>query len=144
MIVTKRVDVYSRKQACLLIPDSSTCLISLSNPDTDYHDCPNYEGWRAVLRQEFYDLDNSWAGYEIFGDEHASELLAFVCQYQDANFVVHCDAGVSRSVAVGTFMRDFLDFEKHQHSYKLEDDLNRLVYKTLGRHFRTYFKSEKR
>jgi len=45
----------------------------------------------------------------FFSENHAKSILEFVKDKE--NLLIHCDAGFSRSVAVGAFLRDFFNAE---------------------------------
>lgn len=106
-----RVDVYSRDQVKGLKPTPNTVVISITCPADP---CPLKEGWEDILRLEFHDvalppqeLPPDLADRVIlFDEEMAAQIRHFVRQHQDRDFVIHCAAGVSRSVAVGTYLRD--------------------------------------
>jgi len=48
----------------------------------------------------------------LFDEEMAEKTVAFIEKYKGLNFVVHCDAGISRSVAVATFMKDVYEYDR--------------------------------
>ena len=73
-------------------------------------------------------------------EEMAKELWKFVKKNEDSHFVVHCDAGVSRSVAVGTVLRDELGMELSLLSYPWEECRNLHVVKLLEGTFEESFK----
>jgi predicted protein tyrosine phosphatase len=60
-----------------------------------------------ILRLTFHDLDQHFPGIEelesdLFQPSQARQILALVKTYPEAQrFIVHCDAGLSRSPAVG-------------------------------------------
>ncbi|MFA5313595.1 MAG: hypothetical protein WC375_09835 [Methanomassiliicoccales archaeon] len=51
----------------------------------------------------------------LFGDNEARQIMAFIQgakrDTQPAVLIVHCDAGVSRSGAIGTWINDFLEMD---------------------------------
>lgn len=88
------------------------------------------DGWERVLRLEFDDIDIEEEPYQMFTEQQAREVIAFV---QDCTLcgidgiLVHCHAGVSRSAAVSKWIADryLLPFPS---SYML---YNKHVYKVL-------------
>jgi len=56
----------------------------------------------------FQDIAYEKGEYNRFTDKQADEVLSFVDKHKDKNFLVHCDAGISRSGAVGTFVCRYL------------------------------------
>ena len=103
-----KVDVYNRAQAVGLEPVEGTVMISISGPD-DPADLK--EGWEDVLRLEFHDVVKIPRGIpdiKPFHRSHVDAIHEFVEKHVEAgkDFAIHCDAGVSRSVAVGVFLED--------------------------------------
>lgn len=129
------VNVYCRQDACALTPTPDTVVISISNPGDP---APLLEGWGAVLRLEFQDFVTVPEGVEntvIFTEEHAKAVDLFVNGYQEKNFMVHCDAGVSRSVAVGLFIHEIFEHELTLHAIHTTKAANSLVLRTLMRRY---------
>jgi len=139
-----KVDVYSRRQAVALDPVAGTVIISISSPADR---APLKKGWEDILRLEFHDVTidpdeartrgiDSIQGKPIvwFSEDHVKAVEFFVHQHKDKNFVVHCDAGVSRSVAVGLFLREiFVEVELNTHAINTTRAYNSLVHRMLLR-----------
>ena len=102
-----KIDVYSRAQAEWLDPIPGTVMISISQPEMPAR---LKAGWDDILRLEFYDMIKLMFGMdvsEMFNTTHVAAIYDFIYLHStDKNFAVHCDAGMSRSVAVGMFLRD--------------------------------------
>lgn len=112
------IDVFSREQAIVLAPRENTVVISISgpnNPATLRH------GWENVLRLEFHDIvenpRSSWIlntecdEFETpvtFDEEMADKLWRFIHANLEKSFCIHCDAGISRSVAVGVVVNELI------------------------------------
>ena len=65
------------------------------------------DGWADVLVQRFHDTDGETMGLEVFSEEQAREVLAFVERHQDCDeLVVHCSLGQSRSAAVAIYLSE--------------------------------------
>jgi predicted protein tyrosine phosphatase len=103
-----RVLILPREKAEARIPDGANeVCVSIREPGA----APaNLNGrFRDVLRLYFHDLagfereDGSYPdGAVQCDDAMADEIVAFVLKHRDADLlVVHCEAGISRSVAVG-------------------------------------------
>lgn len=103
-----KVDVYNRQQAEALEPRPDTVMISISAPG----DLAQLKvGWYDILRLEFHDvvvIPDDIPDIEPFDEGHVEAVHEFVEKHMadGLNFAIHCDAGVSRSVAVGVFMED--------------------------------------
>ena len=77
-------------------------------------------GMKESLSLCFWDIENKREIFEkhpdarLFNKEQAKliiGMLPYADQYDDAVLIVHCDAGISRSGAVGTFAVDFLGLD---------------------------------
>jgi len=114
-----KVQVYSRKHMKEIEQDVDTCLISiwgkiaLATQNYSEDDVP-MDNWRDVLKLEFDDAVDPVLNMDLtlFDEEMAKKTVAFIEKYKGLNFVVHCDAGISRSVAVATFMKDVYEYDR--------------------------------
>lgn len=78
-----------------------------------------------VMVLEFDDVDNEWEVSPTnkgkctpFSEEQAIDLFNFINRNKDKHMcIVHCEAGISRSGAVGTFVHDYIggDFNKFKY-----------------------------
>jgi predicted protein tyrosine phosphatase len=75
-------------------------------------------GWRAVLPLQFSDIDvvlparwNVASATTLFTGKMAHEVVKFAREHADADFVVHCEAGVSRSPGVALALHEILTGE---------------------------------
>ena len=116
----RQVDVYSRKQVSEMRPDPRVCLISvwstIALATQDYKDMPiDLTGWKDSLRQDYDDV-TSLVGVPhimctLFSRAQAHELLRYIEGHPGEDFIVHCDAGMSRSVAIAAFMAAFYGYK---------------------------------
>ena len=122
-----KVSVFNRKNACKLAPMPDTVVISITRPGDP---APLDWGWQDILRLEFDDItwedtDPNEKGFPIhgtdrrsfvkpklvlFSEAQAAQVIEFAEKFQEKSFMVHCDAGISRSVAIGFFIAS--TFEK--------------------------------
>lgn len=109
----KYAEVYDRPKASKEVsPDKETCLISISTPGGNYDDLPiNTQGWHDVLEIEFDDVERDTQYYKTLTYNHAQEILKFLYKNREKDFIIHCDAGISRSVAVALFLKDYFGHE---------------------------------
>ena len=140
-----KVDVYNRSQVEGLEPTPNTVVISISNPSLKIQDMAGAsagtpadlkDGWEAVLRVEFHDVvkvPHDMPDIVAFSQEHVDAIHAFVETYLDKDFVIHCDAGVSRSVAIGLYLQDVYDAELHTHAIDTTRAANSRVHRGLIR-----------
>lgn len=90
---------------------------------------------KGSLILQFADIEPSWVeengGVEflkdktdvpliVFSEEMAKQIIQFVQNHQDVETIlVHCDAGVSRSRAVGAYLDWICNSKRDQASYRL-------------------------
>ena len=118
---------------------SSYALISITDPDRPPARVPNTIGCRALLRCAFHDaspIPGMAADVEAMRPEHARDIADFVRQHRPdvGAFVVHCEAGMSRSPAVAAAIAEYLGedpgyFFKH---YQPNDWVHGLTREALG------------
>ena len=127
-----KIDVHSRKQACELEPRGDAAMISITCPGEP---APLKEGWGALLRLEFDDIVSI---EEVMFDKlvpmtigQANEIHEFVATNEGKDFVIHCDAGINRSVSVGVFLEDTLGGKLMIHNVKNIVGSNSLVSRQL-------------
>lgn len=80
----------------------NTAFTSILNPNDD----PSYfkKNHNNVLKIAFHDITFPISGYVLFNIEHALKVINFIKIHKDKQFIIHCEAGVSRSGAVGEFI----------------------------------------
>ncbi len=90
------------------------------------------EGWQAVLRLEFHDIEQEVPGepYDLFSEDQARQIIEFVQNARSSGVtgvLVHCRAGISRSAAVAKWIagKYGLPFPEDYDSY------NKYVYRLL-------------
>lgn len=138
-----QIDVYSRQQILKLDPQPDTAVISISGPCDEV---PFKEGWGPMLRLEFHDVviprdempvmvDPNFGRVVLFDEEMAERIDAFAWEHKDKNFAVHCAAGVSRSVAVGMFLKEIFEGDLHLHAIHTTAAANSLVHRILMRKY---------
>lgn len=110
----------SRLRALKLRPNGTCALISISTPGKDYSVAIRAGGWSRYLALQFDDVasqapaqlgdEQDWLvqAFARFDEEDAREVADFIrgaaadgCE----DLVVHCDAGLSRSVAIAEAAR---------------------------------------
>lgn len=113
-----KVQVYSRKHMKEIEHSEYDCLISiwstiaLATQSYSDDDVP-MDGWKDVLRLDFDDVVETKLGMSLtmFDEEMAKKVIAFIEKNKGSNFVIHCDAGLSRSVGVASFMKDVYTYD---------------------------------
>lgn len=112
----------------------------LEEPDTEHWFKDKHDN---VLNLEFDDLpcdEFEFDGHVAKGlsIEQAKEIYDFVEKHIGKNFIIHCRAGMSRSAAVGWYIRDFYK-DIYNGDYRLPEGPNKDVYRKLSR---VYYKEK--
>lgn len=101
--------IYSRQEIEAMDPhDVSHVIVSIKTPDDPNNvKLPTNEHTKDVLHLQFHDIDRVVVGYSdhleqnMFQLAHAKQVREFFERNKDVErFIVHCDAGLSRSPAV--------------------------------------------
>lgn len=119
-----QVHVLSQEKAVVLTPEDNTVVISITNPG---HTAALLEGWDAVLRVKFHGMNHvpkpdpprkGFPGYIpkvqhiiLFDEVHREQIDGFAHANHNKNFIVHCNAGLHRSVSVACYLRDVFGHE---------------------------------
>lgn len=139
----KEVNVYNRVQANELESDGDTCFISIWTPPPggSYDSEPTWFGWADFIKLIFCDISKPWQDWQMFDEKMAGRVLELIRNNLDKNVAVHCDAGISRSVAIGCFLRDFLGYNLKLNAFESDTARNPHVYDILAKEYKNYFKS---
>ncbi len=134
-----KVKVYSK--ATLKKTQPNEVVISIRNPDyfgldnnSKLDDLIEEQGFISSLVLEFDDVLNPDDGV-MFTVTDAQNILNFV--KGKTEIAIHCAAGMSRSVAVGSFLRDFFNADVEFTVTGHDNFRNIHVYNTLRRAFYT-------
>lgn len=148
----KSVRVLSQTEAEALKPSKDTAVISIISPNSPAAKLDETK-FHSVKREWFHDIDKyiylrSETGrvspvHPITGDQ-ALEIIRYIetikADPNHLHLVVHCEAGVSRSVAIAIFIRD-----QYNVPLKVDRDLqfyNRKVLRTLEKQYQEYINYE--
>lgn len=111
-----KVYVLSRNMAvkyCKQTNDKPVAIISISTPGVEYNESPFISEENQVVEilplafldadcPETSDVYGTLAHREdLMSDEDAQKVVEFVERHQDKPIIIHCDAGISRSSAIG-------------------------------------------
>ncbi len=136
-----KVDVYNREWVAYEEGTPDRVIISITSSD----DWPvELRGnWGDVLRLEFHDVIKVMHGCTAFCTGDADAIHAFIEKHPDKDFVIHCAAGLSRSVAVGSFMAEIHGADVTYHQSDNDDIANSRVRRGLMQKYRRQmFKSQ--
>lgn len=135
------VDVFNREQAEGYDPQQAR-VVDLTPPAIISISCPDEPanlkyGWSEVLRLEFHDISMSWEWEQDrlvpMSHEQAQKVVDFAIRHAHRNLFVHCDAGVSRSVAVGLFLSEWQERILNLHAVNTTEFYNPWVSRLLNR-----------
>jgi predicted protein tyrosine phosphatase len=76
--------------------------------------------------------------YRIFHEKDAKKIVDFIEKNEGKTFIIHCEAGISRSGAVGQYMRDFYEWvDKEDFDNRVEKKIfpNMLVLRLLKKEY---------
>jgi predicted protein tyrosine phosphatase len=129
------------------LADEDTLVIGIWSPgdyeklqkeDLDYIDFYEkaFKAFNESIRLEFWDTEDNVPGYPTISKEQAQELVDFILKNANKKFVIHCDAGQSRSAGVALAVECLLDHDGDKYSFsqsgafvdKPEYSPNRRVY----------------
>lgn len=97
----KQVTFMSRHRAQALVPPCFSAIISISTPGVSFPVLS--DKWHAVFQWHRADDDSPMTEQEV------QAIWDFVNRHKELTFYVHCDAGISRSAAVASFIGTLLD-----------------------------------
>lgn len=90
--------------------DNETVMVSISTPCLTYRNKPEirpHNKVKTILRMWFDDIDNK-NEVDAIKPEDGQKIAAFVKRHSNDNFIVHCDAGQSRSAGVAAAISKYL------------------------------------
>lgn len=79
-------------------------LITIGEPDnksTSKLTLEETRGFKDILMVEFWDIEEDFNQYKIITDEQGKIIQDFILKNIDDKFIINCQAGKSRSAAVG-------------------------------------------
>jgi rhodanese-related sulfurtransferase len=154
--MNKRAWVISRSMAVGTQAEGDTVMVSFSSTHKDYTDSL-HESWDGTNSVRFVcddvlgngaapdtDIHTGWTPDDptAFTPEMATELVDFINLHQNKNIFVHCDAGISRSAAVGRFIDTFFDHDVDYRVIRTDRFANIHIFNLLRRDYMTRCESE--
>jgi len=122
IISREEVKKYSENNFKDLEIDKNTVLISITDPNTLILSEQILKNFKDKLNIQFWDVEeNSEIGkYEIISKEKANIIKEFILKNKKNNFVIHCEAGISRSAGVGLAVECLIKFNGNKDKYLKE------------------------
>lgn len=107
----------------------------ISITDLDQEDVVIHSDWKQSLSLKFYDVDTPDAGYKMFDEGQAKQVIDFmidvVLDGTIDELIIHCHAGISRSRALHNFFQYYI-VKDHYHTSNPPATIgNAHVYNTL-------------
>lgn len=130
----RQIHVWNRVQAESL--DPSGVIISIHSPEgiTNFP-AELQDGWQDRLTLCFEDAEPGEPDNPaIFNEQHAKDILEFAEKHKDIEeWHIHCDAGFSRSVAVGIMLADMFRRSLSLHAAGTTEHANNWVMTVIKR-----------
>ena len=105
-------------------------VISIKSPGFRHVRLPKNVYRKARLKLKFHDIDREYPGLtEIFSPAHARRILRFFKKHGGRHFLIHCEAGISRSPAVAAALTKAAGVDDSDYFKRYIP--NRLVYRTI-------------
>lgn len=135
IIGRKDIIEYSKNNFLDLNINKDTVLISITDPKSNTLDNDILNKFKDSLSIQFYDItkdmddgyktSSSWEFLPI-NNKEAKTILDFILKHKNDNFLIHCEAGKSRSAGVGLAIECILKFNgnKKEFSFEPSDILN--------------------
>lgn len=117
--------IVSREEYLLLnndciIDKSNAVLISISTPNRDYLSREDIKGWLDVLEIQFYDVEEDIGPtIPLISNSQGYQIKEFINRHKDKRFMIHCDAGQSRSAGVGCAVECIVNYDGEPYSYQI-------------------------
>jgi predicted protein tyrosine phosphatase len=73
--------------------------------------------FKTNIRQEFWDTEDNVPGYDTISKEQAQEIVNFILINHDKKFIIHCDAGQSRSAGVALAVECILEYNGDKYEF---------------------------
>ena len=106
------------------IDKENLVLITIGEPDNKIDSKLTLEetkDFKDVLMIEFWDIEEDFNDYKIISDEQGKIIQDFILKNLDNRFIINCQAGKSRSAAVGKAIECLKFFgtgEESKYSYQ--------------------------
>lgn len=113
----KKMDLLNSDKVAIISINTYTHWNGQFEEETPFDKFENFTNNKNLLKLWFDDVSEptTWNGMEdkLFNADDARKVVEFIKEKQDDvdTFIVHCTAGISRSGAIGTFIKDYFGCE---------------------------------
>lgn len=102
-----------------LIKKDGCVLIAIHNPDEEEHSPEVVEGFDDVLQIKFWDLEQTMGDKDPISAAKGAMLYKFILKHEDKKFLIHCNAGISRSAGVGLAVECIINYQDSKRDFAL-------------------------
>lgn len=108
---------YSKNNFKDINIDENTVLISITDPDQKILDKKVLEKFKDSLSIQFWDLERNHGEYNVISKEQSKQIKEFILDNKNNNFVIHCEAGISRSAGVAMAVFMLIEFNGNKYNF---------------------------
>lgn len=104
--------------------DENTVLITISDPDMQEISIDIQKQFKDCLSIKFWDVekDTSIGRFVPINKEQALIIKDFILKHKNSNFIINCEAGISRSAGVGYAVLCLLNFDGNKYEFSISDN----------------------
>lgn len=89
---------------------NNTVIISITDPKSKKIDINLLNKFNNSLSLSFWDVEEDFGDYKIISNNQAHIIKNFILDNKDKSFVIHCEAGQSRSAGIGLAIECLINF----------------------------------
>ena len=97
--------------------DENTVLISIYDPDRNELPEHTLSKFSSYLSIGFWDMEEEIGRYKPISEENAKKIKEFILENKDKNFIINCEAGISRSAGVGLAVFMLIEFDGDKYAF---------------------------
>lgn len=119
IISRAEVEKYFKNNFNDLNFDDKTVLISITDPDREFLPENILNMFNDTLSIQFWDIEEAICQYKPINKEKAIIIKEFILKNKDKNFIIHCEAGISRSAGVGLAVYCLINFKGDKYKFSI-------------------------
>jgi hypothetical protein len=136
-MMNRKAYVVDRRRARQFPVNPKGVHILFQDPTFRYDDNLPFPGWHETIVIGVHDIAKPVSGYIHFNSDMSVQIATFLLGNEGRPMLVSCDAGLSRSVAVGAILRDRFSYDVDFVCAGSDQFRNVLIYTGLMREFRS-------
>lgn len=118
-IVSRKEFLELNKEGYFNRDPEKIAVISIFSPDNMPINIKQ-EGFDNYIAVGFWDIEDNIGPYKIISEDIANRIKNFILQNKDKKFLIHCDAGMSRSAGVGLAVECLIKHNGDKYQASLE------------------------